>query len=190
MRREGPVLGPGPCFYGGLETLNRVRWGPSAGSNIVTVLGYISTASTFLPVTAVVRPYLRPLGVALIIVGIFRGAQSVIKSKNAELEGIRAQKDTEIAALNQRIAELTPDSNEPHRQEVLQLLRHGKWTAPKNRPVTGGGFPLVYEYELMDNSVSLKRLGEIGLHDILVELRQQGIIDNAEPEGDRWFARY
>ena len=57
-----------------------------AVGNIITILGYISTALTFLPIMAVVRPYLRPLGVILILVGIFRGAGAVISAKNKQRE--------------------------------------------------------------------------------------------------------
>ena len=57
-----------------------------AASNIITILGYIGTALTFLPVLAGVRPYLRPLGVVLIIVGIFRGARSVMGAKKKQRE--------------------------------------------------------------------------------------------------------
>jgi len=57
-----------------------------AASNIITILGYFSTALTFRPGMAVVRPYLRPFGVVLIIVGIFRGTKSVIAAKNKQRE--------------------------------------------------------------------------------------------------------
>ena len=52
-----------------------------AASNSITIVGYISTALTFLPLMPGVGPYLRPLGVGLIIVGAFRGAKSVIAAK-------------------------------------------------------------------------------------------------------------
>ena len=55
-------------------------------SNRITILGYISTALAFLPVLAAVRPYLRPLGIVLIILGIFSGAKVVIAAKHKQRE--------------------------------------------------------------------------------------------------------
>jgi hypothetical protein len=97
--------------------------------------------ATFIPFMAVVRPYLRPFGVALIIVGIFRGAQTVIKNKNSQLETVssakktevetlRAAQDVDIAALNTRIAELSrnpysEDLERPTRQIIDQMTHEG-----------------------------------------------------------------
>lgn len=103
----------------------------SAASNVVTILGYISTASTFLPVMAFLRPYLRPIGAVLIIVGIFRGAQSVLKSKHAQMEkltavkdaeiaALHAEKDREIAALSRRVEEL---SRNPYSENLVRTVR-------------------------------------------------------------------
>src|SRR5437868_3712718 len=103
----------------------------SAAGNIVTVAGYISTAATFLPIMNIVRPYLRTVGVALIIVGIFRGAQSVIGSKNeqvarvgsakdANIENLKAEKNAEIAALNEHITEL---SRKPYTEELKRITK-------------------------------------------------------------------
>ncbi len=58
------------------------------------------------------------------------------------------------------------------------------------RPMTGAGFPMVYEKELADNSQALKRLGELQLHNLLMEMKAEGLIDCGEHEGNRWFARY
>jgi hypothetical protein len=97
----------------------------------------------------------------------------------------------EITQLQSQVATLSPSARtHADKNEVLQLLRHGKWTAPLNRPTTGAGFPLVYERELADNSASLRGLGEIGLHNLLLEMQLEGLIDCAEHEGNRWFARY
>jgi hypothetical protein len=103
----------------------------SAAGNVVTILGYISTGATFLPVMEFLRPYLRPFGVALIIVGIFRGALSVIKENNNQLESVRSAKDaeietvtakmnTEIAALNERVTEL---QRKPYTEELKRLTK-------------------------------------------------------------------
>src|SRR5581483_8376567 len=100
-------------------------------SNVVTILGYISTASTFLPIMAVLRPYLRPLGVVLIIMGVFRGAQSVIAAKNAQMENIRAakeeeteavraMKDREITGLTRTVKEL---SRNPYSEDIERTVR-------------------------------------------------------------------
>jgi hypothetical protein len=114
----------------------------SATSNVVSILGYISTGSTFLPVMAFIRPYLRPFGVLLIIVGIFRGALGVLKQnsnkletamsskdagiealraeKNAEIERIKSAKDAEIAAQDNRITEL---SRKPYTEELKRITK-------------------------------------------------------------------
>ena len=103
----------------------------SAAGNVVTILGYISTGSTFLPVMEFLRPYLRLFGVALIIVGIFRGALSVIKEnsnqlkalrseKDAELETVRAESKTQITALNERIVEL---QRKPYTEELKRITK-------------------------------------------------------------------
>jgi len=47
-----------------------------------------------------------------------------------------------------------------------------------------------YEKELADNSQALKRLGELQLHNLLMEMKAEGLIDCGEHEGNRWFARY
>jgi len=60
----------------------------SAASNSASVLGYLSTAATFFPIGEVARPYVRSLGLVLIIVGVFRGAQAVITEKNDESEAV------------------------------------------------------------------------------------------------------
>jgi hypothetical protein len=58
----------------------------AAASNVVTILGYISTGAAFLPVKAVIGPCLRPLGVVLITLGVFRGVRSVIAANNKQRE--------------------------------------------------------------------------------------------------------
>jgi len=74
----------------------------STTSNIVTILGCLSTAVTFIPGMVVERPYLRPLGIVLIIVGIFRGAQSVILAKNVQLEQALFLEDQRQANLRRK----------------------------------------------------------------------------------------
>ena len=49
---------------------------------------------------------------------------------------------------------------------------------------------MVYEKELADNSQALKRLGELQLHNLLMEMKAEGLIDCGEHVGNRWFARY
>jgi hypothetical protein len=101
----------------------------SAGGNIFAIAGGVSTAATFFPFMVIVRPYLRPFGVALIIAGIFQGARSVIAAKNEqfaaiksekrhEIETVRAEKDSEVAALNKRIEEL---SRKPYTEELKRI---------------------------------------------------------------------
>ena len=62
------------------------------------------------------NPYIRSFAVALLIFGIFRGGLAVIRTKNAELESLRAeharvidalaqQRDAEIANLNKQLEE-------------------------------------------------------------------------------------
>lgn len=97
----------------------------SSAVNIVTILGYVSTASTFLPVMAVVRPYLRPFGLALIIIGIFRGAQSVLKEKTNEFRDVVVAKDADIAALNEQIARLSARPYDEQRRTVAQQTLDG-----------------------------------------------------------------
>lgn len=103
----------------------------SATSNSVSVLGYLSTAATFLPIGDVMRPYVRSLGLVLIIIGVFRGAQAVIADKNKEMEAsadeigkqaddIRMQKDVELAKLQSRIVEL---SRRPYAEELASNVR-------------------------------------------------------------------
>jgi hypothetical protein len=114
----------------------------SATGNIVSILGYISTGSTFLPVMVYLKPYVRLVGVLLIIVGIFRGALSVLKQnsaqletvrsakdaeiekvrteKNVELETLRSAKDADIAARDKRITEL---SRKPYTEELKRITK-------------------------------------------------------------------
>lgn len=100
---------------------------------------------------------------------------------------IRKGSETVVASADE-FAEIASKGNEAYKQQVLELLRRGLF--PGTRPVTGRGLPLVYEHELMEASESLRRLGEIRLHDLLLELRHREIIDCAEHEGNRWFACY
>ena len=97
----------------------------------------------------------------------------------------------QVLLLKSRLAVPSRDSGAyADKQEVLQLLRKRKWIAPSGRPMTGAGFPMVYEKELADNSQALKRLGELQLHNLLMEMKAEGLIDCGEHEGNRWFARY
>ena len=77
------------------------------------------------------NPYLRTFGVFLIIVGIFWGARSVISKKSeqlaaaesmrqADIEALRAEKNAEIAVLNQRITEL---SHRPYTEELKHITK-------------------------------------------------------------------
>jgi hypothetical protein len=99
--------------------------------NVVTVLGYVSTGSTFLPFMALLKPYVRPFGVVLIIAGIFRGALGALKrnsnqleavrgAKDADIEALRAEKDAEIAARDARIAEL---KRKPYTDELKRITK-------------------------------------------------------------------
>lgn len=101
----------------------------SAATNLVAIAGYISTAATFLPVMAVLRPYVRPIGVLLIVVGLFRAAQTVIQTKNTQLKHLRAANDesirkldaqhrAEVVALQQRVAELT---RRPYSEDLQRI---------------------------------------------------------------------
>jgi len=56
----------------------------SAAANVVTILGYITTAAAFLPVMVVERPYLRSVGVVFIILGALRGSRSAITARNKQ----------------------------------------------------------------------------------------------------------
>ncbi|PYX16847.1 MAG: hypothetical protein DMG84_05980 [Acidobacteria bacterium] len=97
----------------------------------------------------------------------------------------------QVLLLKSRLAVPSRDSGAyADKQEVLQLLRKRKWIAPSGRPMTGAGFPMVYKKELTDNSQALKRLGELQLHNLLMEMKAEGLIDCGEHEGNRWFARY
>jgi hypothetical protein len=82
----------------------------SATSNAVTILGYISIGSAIPPTMAFIRSYLCALGAFLVIIGIFRGALTVLKtvtsSKDAEIKALRFDKDMEIATRDKRITEL------------------------------------------------------------------------------------
>lgn len=103
----------------------------------------------------------------------------------------RITRHQEVTQMQSRLAEPAQDSSSHgDRQEVLHLLRYGKWTAPQQRPMTGAGFPMVYESELADNSPALNRLGELRLHNLLMEMKSEGLIDHSQHEGNRWFARY
>src|SRR2546425_4551062 len=103
----------------------------------------------------------------------------------------RMTRHQEVTQMQSRLAEPAQDSSSHgDRQEVLHLLRYGKWTAPQQRPMTGAGFPMVYESELADNSPALNRLGELRLHNLLMEMKSEGLIDHSQHEGNRWFARY
>lgn len=75
------------------------------------------------------------------------------------------------------------------REELLHLLREGKW-GPSPRAFTGTGRSLVYESELMSASPLLKKLGEYRLHQVLMELRAEGMINHSEFDRNRWFALY
>ena len=68
----------------------------AAFGNAVSFAGYVSTASTFLPVMVFLHPYLRTFGVFLIIVGIFWGARSVISKKSEQLAAAESSLDTEL----------------------------------------------------------------------------------------------
>src|SRR5439155_7782740 len=97
----------------------------------------------------------------------------------------------QVLLLKSRLAVPSRDSGAyADKQEVLQLLRKRKWIAPSGRPMTGAGFPMVYKKELTDNSQALKRMGELQLHNLLKEMKAEGLIDCGEHEGNRWFARY
>ena len=72
-----------------------------AASNSTTIVGYISISLTFLPVMAGVGPYMRLLGVLLILVGAFRGAKSVIAAKEKwreTAEFLERQRQTRLDA--------------------------------------------------------------------------------------------
>src|SRR2546426_5732542 len=103
----------------------------SAGKNTASVLGYVSTAATFFPIGNVARPYVLWLGLVLIIVGVFRGAQAVTAEKNKEIEAvrkgtekqvkdIRTQQDRTIAELNGRITQL---SRKPYAEDLERGVR-------------------------------------------------------------------
>jgi len=123
------------------------------------------------------------LGLSRRICGVF-GSYRVWRKE-------RITRHQEVTQMQSRLAEPAQDSSSHgDRQEVLHLLRYGKWTAPQQRPMTGAGFPMVYESELADNSPALNRLGELRLHNLLMEMKSEGLIDHSQHEGNRWFARY
>jgi hypothetical protein len=74
--------------------------------NVSAGLGYVSTLSTFFPVPDTFRPYLRLLGVVLIVVGVFRGGLRVIAKKNNEIQAIELAHEAEVESFNKRIVEL------------------------------------------------------------------------------------
>jgi hypothetical protein len=57
----------------------------SAAGNSISILGYLSTAATFFPIGDLLRPYVRTGGLVLIIVGVFRGAQSSSRGRTRRL---------------------------------------------------------------------------------------------------------
>jgi len=79
--------------------------------------------------------------------------------------------------------------DEAPKEEILRLLRDPT-AFPGQRPVTGSGLPLVWEEELLEKSNRLRRLGELQLHAILLELEFQEIVSHPEHQGNQWFARY
>jgi hypothetical protein len=99
--------------------------------NSASILGYVSTAVTFFPIGSVVRSYVIPLALFFIIVGVFHGALSVIVDKNKEIEAVRERKDAQIAelrtqrdgeigALNERVAQL---SRKPYAEDLANSVR-------------------------------------------------------------------
>jgi hypothetical protein len=78
----------------------------AAFSDVVALLGFVSTLSTFFPVPGAFRPYLWLLGAALIVVGVFRGANKVIAHKNEAFQELEKSKQTECTSLKKRVEEL------------------------------------------------------------------------------------
>ena len=46
----------------------------------------------------------------------------------------------------------------------------------------------MYETELAGSSSSLRQLGELGLHELLMEMRAQRLIDYDDEQTNRWVA--
>ncbi len=103
----------------------------SSFGNAISIAGYVSTAATFLPLMAFLHPYLRPFGYCLVIVGVFSGARSVIaakaeqmaaitSAKDVEIHSLGVQKDAEIAALNQGIADAR---RRPYTEELKRITQ-------------------------------------------------------------------
>jgi len=85
--------------------------------NSASVLGYVSTAATFFPIGSIARPYVLWVGLILIIVGVFRGAQALVAEKNKEIATVRSAKDKEIESLkNERDLLKQRPYDEEHRQ--------------------------------------------------------------------------
>lgn len=96
-----------------IEDLLRKSFG-----NVIALLGYVSTASTFLPwhFMQYARPYLRPLGVVLIILGLFRGALKMASDKD-EL------RNADMQSWNKERDQLTSDLFESRRDKFSESLR-------------------------------------------------------------------
>jgi hypothetical protein len=103
----------------------------NAGKNGFSIAGYVSTAATFFPIGNTARTYVLWVVLVLIIVGVFRSAQALTAEKNKEIaeagkdkdrqvEALRTQKDIEIAALNERIAQL---SRKPYAEDLERSVR-------------------------------------------------------------------
>src|SRR4051812_21481578 len=69
--------------------------------NVLSIAGYVSTFATFFPITGSIRPYLRSVGVILIIAGIFRGALTVLRQKDHQIRSVRDAREREIRVLRQ-----------------------------------------------------------------------------------------
>src|SRR6185437_8962298 len=157
-----------------------------ASSNIVTIFGYVSTASTFLPVMAFIKPFLLPLGIALMAVGVFLGASSVMKHKNREIgelkiegdkkaQSLNAEKDAEIARLNQQIIEL---ARKPYSEELRRTAHQ-----ILNAQMTEQG-RLALRYLLMNEPIEVGRvfipIDQVMLHDQLGIAMRGGIVQHRE----------
>lgn len=74
-----------------------------SGSNLVSIAGYLSTAATFFPIISRIRSYLLPVTLSLIVVGVFKGALSVIQDSDTlrdnEMNRLRESNDQQTKAL-------------------------------------------------------------------------------------------
>jgi hypothetical protein len=118
-----------------------------SGVNVFAILGYFSTLATFLPVMQFIKPFLRPFGVLLIVMGIFWGALRVLKDNRKQSEAEISTKNEEIDGLNREIANRDAQIVEARRRRYPEHLKRSAQQIVYHQMTLEGKFALRYLVE-------------------------------------------